>query len=113
MTVDVRKHGRIESLIGRLTAEFLSREAIGKSLITVTRVVLSEDNKYATIFFSVFPEDFEREALVFIERKTNVVREYIQSRARMGYVPFLRFTVDTGEKNRQKIESFSKETPKE
>ena len=113
MSKDMRRHGRMESLIGRLVAEFLSREALGKSLLTVTRVTLSEDNKYATIFFSVFPENFESEALVFIKRRANDVREYIQSHARMGHVSFLRFTVDTGEKNRQKIESLSKEIPKE
>ena len=113
MTRDIRKHGRMESLIGRLVAEFLSREALGKSLLTVTRVTLSDDNKYATIFFSVFPESFEGEALVFIKRRANDVREHIQSHARMGHIPFLRFTIDTGEKNRQKIESLSKGIPKE
>ncbi len=106
---DARKHDRMQSLICRLSAEYLAREGGDKSLITVTRATLSEDRKYATIFFSAFPESYEGEAMSFVKRKAGDIREYLECHARMGHVPFLRFELDLGEKNRQKIETLSAE----
>lgn len=105
---DLRKHDRKESLVTRLAAEYVLREALNKSLITITRTTLSEDGNYATIFFSVFPEDMEQEALQFLDRKAGEVQGYVETHARMGRVPFLKFRIDDGEKNRLKLESLSK-----
>ncbi len=110
---DSRKHERMETLIGRLAAEYILRESLNKSLITVTRTVLSEDNKYATIFFSSYPERFEQEVLQFLERKAGDVQAYIEEHARMGRVPFLKFAIDEGEKNRLKIDSIAAQDKKE
>ena len=70
-------------------------------------MVLSEDRKYATIFFTAFPETREGEALAMLSRETSAVRHYIDERARIGQLPFLRFEIDYGEKNRQRIEDLS------
>lgn len=106
---DSRKHDRKESLVTRLVAEYIAREALNKSLVTVTRSTLSDDGNYATIFFSAFPEHFEQEVLQFLERKAGEVQAYVEKHARMGRVPFLKFAIDEGEKNRLKLETLSKE----
>ncbi|OHA17771.1 MAG: hypothetical protein A2664_04145 [Candidatus Taylorbacteria bacterium RIFCSPHIGHO2_01_FULL_46_22b] len=98
---------RILSLIARFSAEYIARETGGHSLITVTRVELSDTLKYATIFFTVYPESEEEAALKFLQRRTNDMRGYIDEHVRMAQVPRLKCEIDWGEKNRQKIEDIS------
>ena len=104
-----RRHGRMLSLIKRLSAEFLLREAGIQSLVTVTNAVLSEDNKCATIFLTAYPETQEAGVLLFSKRKAGEIRNYIKEHARIGQIPFLKFEIDRGEKNRRRIEELSKE----
>ena len=105
---NVRKHDRMMSLIGRLAAEFFLREGGKQSLIKVTNTLVSDDMKYATIFFTTLPSDKEQEALLLARRRAGDVRKFIEEHARMGHVPFLHFAIDLGEKNRQRIEELSK-----
>ena len=105
---DARKHDRLVSLIGRLCAEYFSRESETKSLLTITNVALSVDGKYATILFTVFPEETEQSVLLIVKRKAGEARRFIEEHTRVGHVPFLSFKLDRGEKNRQKIEEISK-----
>ena len=101
------RNNRMASLLERLSAECLAREGGSKPLITVTRVELSEDGKYATIFFTAYPEAMEQVALSFAKQNVGTVREFIDTHARIGHIPFLHFAIDRGEKNRQKIEALS------
>lgn len=95
---------RIKEILRDLGARFLLLNGNGSSLITVTNVELTNRAKNATIFFTVFPTDFERTALEFAKRKRSEFKEFVMEHSKLGRVPQLDFDIDTGEKNRQKID---------
>jgi ribosome-binding factor A len=108
------RDGRMRDIIKTLAAEFIQRESNRTSLITVTDVSLSDHGKQATIFFTVIPigkntgEDKEAAAIDFMKRKRQEFRDFVQEKSRLSRIPFFDFTVDFGEKNRQKIDEISK-----
>lgn len=77
----------------------------GTSLLTVTNVELTPDGKRATIFFTVFPAEYEKTALEFAKRKRSEFKEFLKDNSKLGRIPLLDFEIDTGEKNRQKIDN--------
>ena len=96
---------RIKEILHDLGARFLSLNASNSSLLTVTGVNLTRDGKYATILFTVFPDSFEKTALEFAKRKRSEFKEYIKENSRLGRIPQMDFALDSGEKNRQKIDN--------
>lgn len=99
------KDDRIKEILRDLGARFLLLNGNGSSLITVTNVELISRGKNATIFFTVFPTEFEKTALEFAKRKRSEFKEFVMDESKLGRVPQLDFEIDTGEKNRQKIDS--------
>lgn len=96
---------RIKEILRDLGAKFLLLNGNGSSLMTVTNVELTQRSKHATIFFTVFPVEFEKTALEFAKRKRSEFKEYVMDHSKLGRVPLLDFEIDTGEKNRQKIDN--------
>lgn len=96
---------KIKEILHDLGARFLLLNGNKSSLLTVTRVELTRDEKRATIFFTVFPEEFEKTALEFAKRKRSEFKEFIKENGRLGRIPQLDFEIDLGEKNRQKIDN--------
>ena len=96
---------RLKEILHDLGARFLSMNGNKSSLLTVTKVELTRDGKHATIFFTVFPEDFEKTALEFAKRKRSELKEFVKENSKLGRIPLLDFEIDFGEKNRQKIDS--------
>ncbi len=92
-----------------LAANFLQRESNRTSLITVTRCELSDNQKYATIFISVFPTDNEEAAEEFVKRKRTEFVEYVHDNSKIGRIPTLSFKIDYGEKNRQRLDELSQQ----
>lgn len=95
---------KIENNVRELAALFIEREAGNTSMITVTRVVLSPDNKKATIMVSVLPREKEKAAYGFIKRNLGEMRKYVSKNLSINPIPFLDVKIDEGEKNRQKID---------
>jgi ribosome-binding factor A len=98
------KNEKKAEILHDLGARFLCLNENGSSLITVTRVNLTRDGKCATILFTVFPETFEKTALEFAKRKKGELIEFIKENSRLGRIPQIDFAIDSGEKNRQKID---------
>ncbi len=96
---------RIKEILRDLGAKFLLLNGNGSSLMTVTNVELTQRSKHATIFFTVFPVEFEKTALEFAKRKRSEFKDYVMDHSKLGRVPQLDFEIDTGEKNRQKIDN--------
>ena len=94
--------------IKELAATFIEREAGNTSLITVTRVMLSQDSKRAKIMVSVLPREKEKAAYGFIKRNLGELRKHITKNLRINPIPFLDVQIDEGEKNRQKIDDLLK-----
>jgi len=96
---------RITEILHDLGARFLSLNGNGSSLLTVTRAELTKDGKRATIFFTVFPDEFEKTAVEFAKRKRSEFKEFIKENSKLGRIPQIDFEIDLGEKNRQKIDN--------
>ena len=101
------KEEKTASLIKDIAADFIQRESNKTSLITVTRVVLSNKGKNAQILFTVYPQNRESQAVEFTARKASEFREYVKSRTQMRVIPFFRFEIDNGEKNRQRLDTLT------
>lgn len=97
----------ITKIIKKAAADFIQKESSGESLITITDVRLSNDEKYANILFTVIPEDKEKPALDFAKRMRSEFREYIKRNTKIGKLPTFDFEIDSGEKHRQKLDKIS------
>ncbi|HQI10194.1 MAG TPA: 30S ribosome-binding factor RbfA [Fervidobacterium sp.] len=68
-----------------------------KSLITISRVEISKDKRYADIFVSVLGNDEKRkEVLDYFEEKKGYFRSYVAKNIRMYIAPEIRFKEDRG-----------------
>lgn len=75
-------------------------------LVTITRVKVSPDLKYATVLVSFLGEQSQREdGLRGLERAKSFIRSELGSRTSLRHVPELRFVYDDGVDYAQKIES--------
>lgn len=101
------KREKIGEMIHRLAAAFVRDEASQASLLTITRVELNESGKEALVFFTTLPEDGQRAALKFLERKTAEFKRYVRDESRIGIVPRISFHIDYGERNRQRLDELS------
>jgi|SRR3989344_760927 len=99
-----QKDEKLKEILRDLGARFLLLEGNKSSLLTVTSVGMSNDKKHATIFFTVYPAEFEKTALEFAKRKRSEFKEFVRENSRIGFIPQLDFEIDFGEKNRQKID---------
>lgn len=98
---------RPEKVAGRLQeiiSSFLNKEAGTQSIITVTRCAINRDLRKVVVFLSVFPENFEAEALSFAQRRRRELRSLIAKELPMKNIPLVEFEIDIGEKNRQEID---------
>lgn len=106
--MNVRDEKVIE-LVKNLAAKFLQQEAGPSSLITVTQATFHEKSNMSVVFFTAFPEEKEKTALLFAKRKRSEFREYFRANSRIRSIPFFDFAIDMGEKNRQKIDTLLSE----
>lgn len=102
----------VEKEIRKGVADYISREASRKSLITITRCEISSDEKRAVLFVSVLPDKAEPIAMDFLKRHQDLMRHYVQQHSKIRAVPWLRFSLDAGEKNRQRVDALLREDPK-
>lgn len=98
------KAERIQEALRHAAAEFLERESNRASLITVTRVTLSQRGDRATVLITILPESQETAALDFARRRAGALRDFISKRVSLQRAPFISFAIDTGERNRQRLD---------
>ena len=103
MVTENRAEKLIE-IIRKAAAEFMQKESNGASLITITGVKLSTDEKNATVLFTVLPVEKESAALEFSKRMRSEFKQYVKENTKIGRIPMFDFQIDLGEKHRQKID---------
>lgn len=103
------KEEKLNERMKRIISEFIERESNRMSLITVTRCKISKDRELLKVYFTVLPESEEQKVLSFLNRKKWEARDYLKKRIRTRVIPKLVFTIDEGEKNRQKIDQLLRE----
>jgi len=70
--------------------------------VTCSRI--SPSQKHVTILFTVFPDTQEDAVQDLLKRRMNDFIHYIEKNSRIGRMPEIEFTIDAGEKNRQRID---------
>ncbi len=103
------RNEKLSHLLKKLAANFLQEESSGKSIITVTNCLVSDNMRTAKIFLTILPEEEEDDAINFAKRKRKDFKNYIKSNARLRYIPFIDFEIDKGEKSRRRIEEILRE----
>jgi ribosome-binding factor A len=101
------RHERMQEALREVAAEFLVREAGPQSLITVTRVDLSDDNKRGIIYITVLPESAEENAVKFANRNRTELGDFYKTRIKGSMPSHVEFMIDKGEKNRQRLDELS------
>lgn len=98
---------RTLQLIAHEAAKFIAGEAGTESLITVTRALPNGHGERVSVFISVLPEEKERAALSFLDRKREAFSDHLKAHTRIRPLPRIEFLPDNGEKNRQRIDELS------
>jgi ribosome-binding factor A len=93
------RNEKVQEEIHHLASEFVSRESNRDALITVTRTMVSDDAKYATILFTTLPEQKEEAVLDFLKRKRAEFKQHVMKKSKIGRVPFFDFQIDKGQKS--------------
>lgn len=91
-----------------LAAQFVSGASNRTSLITVTRVEMTETGDRVTFYVTVFPEDAEGPAIGFLMRKRGECREYLKKHAPMKRLPHVEFALDEGDRARRRVDELLK-----
>ena len=105
-----QKDQRLGSALQNLAGEYVAVEANRDSMITITRVEVTDRGKRAMIFFTVLPDEQALKALDFLKRKRNDFRRFVTTKKIMGFAPRVDFEIDYGEKNRQRMDELSRES---
>lgn len=102
------RNEKIAGQIKQLAALFIEKEGGLTSMITVTGIEMTPDNRNAKILISVLPTEKEKAAYGFVKRNLGEMRSFITSRLKIHPIPFLDVAIDAGEKHRQKIDELLK-----
>lgn len=102
------KDEKLAGVLSELAAEYINREANKNCLITVTRALIENRGKKATIFFTVLPDAEENNSLEFLQRRRSDFRKYVMEKKPVAFAPSIDFKIDLGEKNRQRIDEISR-----
>ena len=104
-----RRENRLNAHFKKLVAEFVSQNANVKiSLVTVTDFAIDNEFRHATAYITIFPDAATELAFDLLKRKTSDLHHYLQAHSQMQTVPAVKFELDKGEKNRQRIEELIK-----
>lgn len=65
---------------------------------------MSENLKDGIVFFTTLPDNAETAVLSHLKNSLKDFKEFMRDKSKIGIIPVLTFKVDSGEKNRQKID---------
>lgn len=83
-----------------------------RRMITITRVTISPDARYATVLLSVLGAK-PKDTITALEKDIWRVQQMLNRRLRMRPVPQIRFAADEGEVRREGVEKSLASLPKE
>ncbi len=103
------KDERMSSLITELASKYFNIESNRDALITITKTEIENRGKNAKVFFTVLPENKEESVLEFMNRKSRDFRRHLTETRAFGFAPQIKFFLDQGERNRQRIDELLSE----
>lgn len=109
--MDGRRKQRVAELIKSKVGQFLITDIAAQlpAMVTVMRVEMSDDLKYAKIFVSIFGDDEKRQkSLNVLKREVRNIRKQVGGTLRLRHIPFLTFIEDKSLDHAFKIEGMLK-----
>jgi len=109
--MDVKRKQRVTELIKETVSQIVLRDVSPRvqSMITIMRVEMSDDLKYAKLFISVFgPDDNKEKAVSLLKRELKSIRKKLGGVLRLRYVPYLSIVEDQSLDHAFKIEELLK-----
>ncbi|MBU1627057.1 30S ribosome-binding factor RbfA [bacterium] len=107
---------RVAELLKMKISEIMIRKVNDPRLssITITNVELTDDLRYAKIYFSVLgSEEEERRSLQGLQKATKYIKSILGEELELRYVPDLRFEIDKFYKQSIKIVDLLNEIEKD
>jgi ribosome-binding factor A len=100
-----RRLEKLNILLKEELSKIIARdvELPGETMITITRVVISTDVKYAAVFLSILGEN-PKEALEILSKSVYNLQHLLTRRLKMRPVPKIHFKIDEEEFRREKVE---------
>lgn len=81
----------------------------GLGFITVIDVRMTEDLKYAKVYYSVYGSEEERERTAqALKRATSYIKHLLGDKVRMKYMPEITFVYDTDQEKAARIDAILK-----
>jgi ribosome-binding factor A len=106
-----RRTERVASLLLEEVSQILVREIkdprIG--MVSLTGVRVSEDLKFATVYFTTFPSAERERALAGLESASRYIKTHISRRLKLRYTPELHFTYDPTSEQAERVDSLLKQ----
>ncbi len=100
---------RVAQEIKKIIAQFIDRGEVRNlegidTLVTITKVTVSPDLKYCTVWFITSNGDFVQEVLGGLQLAANYFRKQVALKTALRYVPEINFRVDKSFEEVDKIE---------
>lgn len=108
-----RRTEKVAELIKRQVSEMVKKslpEEMG--LVTITEVILTEDLKSATIYFSILPEENFKPVFQELENNKLKYQRQLGKILEMKYTPKIIFKIDQGFDEVNKVEAILKKIAK-
>jgi len=100
---------RINQLLQQKIAEILAKDFfVEGALITVQKVDIRKDLKYARIRVSILPYRDSGKIIKILKQQTPRIQEKLGNTLRMKFTPQVKFVVDSSEENADRIERILK-----
>ncbi len=81
----------------------------GLGFVTIIDVRMTEDLKYAKVYYSVYGTDEEKERTAkALKRATNYIKHLLGDKVRMKYMPEITFAYDTDQEKAARIDAILK-----
>jgi len=111
-----QRPGRVQEAIHQEVAKILQEEIKDPRLgfLTVTRVELTKDLRYARIYFSVLGEDKDSAlALKGLKSATGYIKGRLSDKIEMRYMPDIEFKIDKSWQHVKKVQDLLDKIDKE
>ena len=82
-------------------------------MVTLTGVRMSEDLKFATIYFATFPPAEGERALAGLESASRYIKTHVSRRLKLRYTPELHFTYDSTSEQAGRLDLLLQQIAKE
>ena len=106
-----RRQERLAALYQKTIASYLQRELrLEKGIAVVTKAELSKKLDHLRIYYSVWPDQEEKNVLKSLENLKPELKLHLADKVKTKFLPEMEFRLDESEKKWLKIEDLLKKT---